>query len=186
VAVAELPGRVLAQDPGRLAGGVALDHSAVRLEVAAGARERGRVEPERVVVLRGEDHRRVGRDRVERGPRGRLGPVGVAPAEPAQPPAGRHGREPVDDAPDGVLQRPHPVQAHAAAGERPGREVDVRVVEAGQQAAAAEVDALGVGRRARGHAAGCDREPLDHRRAGVERADRAVLEEEVGPHPTRR
>ena len=51
---AELPGRLLAQNPRRLAVRVALDDAAVDLELAVREGERRRVEPERVVVLRPE------------------------------------------------------------------------------------------------------------------------------------
>ena len=51
VPLLEPPGRLLAQDAGRLAARVPLDDAALDLEVAVRERERRRVEPERVVVL---------------------------------------------------------------------------------------------------------------------------------------
>ena len=51
IALVEAPRRLLPQDARRLAALVALDHAALHLEVAAGERERRRVEPERVAVL---------------------------------------------------------------------------------------------------------------------------------------
>ena len=62
VALAELPRRLLAQHAGRLAALVALDDAARHLEVAVRAGERGRVEPERVVVLRDQRGRDVAGD----------------------------------------------------------------------------------------------------------------------------
>src|SRR5262249_10182696 len=53
-ALPEAPGGLLAQDTRRFALRVAFDDAALDLEVAAGNCERGRVEPERVVVLRPE------------------------------------------------------------------------------------------------------------------------------------
>jgi hypothetical protein len=82
----ELPRRLLVEDAGRVAALVANDDTAVDLEVAARERERRRVEPERVVVLRDQHRRAVAHDLVERLPRRRtVGPVGIAPALPAHP-----------------------------------------------------------------------------------------------------
>ena len=84
VAVAERPGRVLAQDAARL------DHAAGHLERRVGALQRRAVQPERVVVLRHQRHGHVRHRAVERLAGRRLGPVALAPAEPAQPAARRH------------------------------------------------------------------------------------------------
>ena len=65
VAVAELPGRLLAEDPGRPPLGVPLDDAAVDLEVAVRRGERRRVQPDRVVVLRDQDGRRPTRRLVQ-------------------------------------------------------------------------------------------------------------------------
>src|SRR5205807_4364467 len=48
-ALLEAPGRLLAQNPGRRATLVAFDHAAGHLELAVRHRQRGRVEPQRVV-----------------------------------------------------------------------------------------------------------------------------------------
>jgi hypothetical protein len=184
VAVAEAPGRVLAQHAGGLPGGVAFDHPSGRVQVAAGVRQRGRVHPHRVVVLRREDHGPVGGDLVERRARWRVGPVGVAPAQATHPGARRDRGQAVGHAGHRVGARARALEPDLPLPQRPGRKVDVRVVEAGQDAGAAEVDPAGVGRRRGRHPTACDSQPLDHRRGGVERANRAVLEEEVGLHPT--
>ena len=142
VAVAEAPGRLLAQHARRLAALVPLDDAAVDVEVAARGRERGRVQPDGVVVLRDQERRRLAGDLVERLLR-RLGarrPVAVAPAVATQPAAGRdlgrgHARQ-------GLLQRGAAVELHLPLRERPGREVDVGVGEGGQDAAPAEVHGL--------------------------------------------
>ncbi len=192
VAVAEAPGRLLAQDPGRLARLVALDDAAVHVEVAAGGGERGRVEPGGVVVLRDQDRRRLAGDLVERLLRrldSRL-PVAVPPAVAAQPAPGRdlglaHARE-------RLVDRRAAVQLHLALRERPGREVDVRVGEGGEDAAAAEVDDVRAGERglvdadaARDVRAG-DRERPSGRQRRIERADDPVLENHgAEPSPNR-
>ena len=177
----EAPRRLLVEHAGRLAGLVPDDDAALDLEVAARERERGRVEPERVVVL-GDQHRRpVAHDLVERLPRGRaVGPVGVAPALAAQPaPGWRRGAHPVER----LGERRAVVQLDVALRQRPGREVDVRVGEAGQDAATAEVDRLRARQRGLVHpdAAGDplarDPERGDGRQRRVERADRPVAED---------
>ena len=118
VGVAEVPGALLAQDARRLAALVALDDTARHLELALHARERGRVEPERVVVLGHERHGDVARDCVERLLR-RLGgrsPVAAPPAEPAQPASARDvGDSAVPRAPTPRPARPCPRAAPGAA-----------------------------------------------------------------------
>src|SRR6476659_5000841 len=89
VPLAEAPGGLLAQHARRLAVRVALDDASVNLEIAAGAGERSRVEPERVVVLRPERGRPLPGDLVERAARRMLRPVGIAPAVTAEPLAPR-------------------------------------------------------------------------------------------------
>jgi hypothetical protein len=80
----EAPRRLLVEDSGRLAAVVPDDDAAVDLKVACGERERRRVEPQRVVVLRDQHRRPLGLDLVERLPRRRpVGPIGIAPALPA-------------------------------------------------------------------------------------------------------
>ena len=93
VAVAKQPGRALAHDPGRLAALVAFDHAARHVELVR-LRERGAVEPERVVVARRQRHRSLADDAIERPAGRRLAPLAVAPAQTAQPAlAGRGGRD---------------------------------------------------------------------------------------------
>src|SRR5205823_2440630 len=90
VALLEAPRRLLAQHAGRLARRVTLDHAALDLEVAAGERERGARQPDRVVVLGDHRRREVAGGRVQALPR-RLAmrvPVAAPPAvatEPAPP-----------------------------------------------------------------------------------------------------
>ena len=137
---AELPRGLLAQDPRRLAGRVALDDAALDLEVAVGARERGRVEPGGVVVLREEQRRDVARDLVERGGRRLLVPLGRSPAVATDPAAVSGMRA---NALERVREARRTVELHLPLRERPGREVDVRVGEAREDAASAEIDDVG-------------------------------------------
>ena len=109
-----------------------------------------RVQPQRVAVVRAQRDRDVGRDRVERRRRGRS-PAGHSssrqPRPRIQPPAdGAGARDPRHR----LGERARVEQGELAPGERPGREVHVRVGEAGQHAAAREVDALGAARRVGG------------------------------------
>ena len=95
-----------------------------------------------MVVLRDQDRRRLARDGVEQLLR-RLDPgcpVAVAPAVAAQPASGRDLG--LAHAGERLLDRRAAVQLHLALRERPGREVDVRVGEGGEDAAAAEVHDL--------------------------------------------
>ena len=77
----------------------------------------------------------------------------------------------------------HTLELHLALGERPGREVDVRVGEARKDAAAAEIDDIRTGKRqlvrpdpAR-HVRPGDRERSGRRQRRIHRADDAVLED---------
>ena len=94
VPLLEPPRGLLAEHAGRLAVLVALDDAARDVEVAVRERERGRVEPERVVVLRDQPGGRVAGDRVEVVARrlARRLPVAAAPAVPAQPAAWARAR----------------------------------------------------------------------------------------------
>src|SRR4029077_2422674 len=65
VPLLEAPRGFLAQHTGRLAARVAHDDAALDLEVAVRKCERGRVEPERVVVLRDQRRGTLTGDRVE-------------------------------------------------------------------------------------------------------------------------
>jgi hypothetical protein len=104
-------------------------------------------------------------------------------AKPAQPATGRHlarrGRDPLER----LVQRLRPFQAHLSLRERPRREVDVRVVESGQHAAAVEVDALRRGERGLVHADSAgdpvarDRERPRRRQRRLERPDDPVFED---------
>ena len=141
VAVAELPGRLLAEDARRLAVLVELDDAARDLEVAVRGGERRRVEPERVVVAGHQRGRRVAGHRVERLP-GRLdrGRPVAAPPAPAAEPAARLGteRRPSTRASASSSEDvPSRRTSRCASAQR--RKVDVRVAEAREDAAAAEV-----------------------------------------------
>ena len=144
VLVAEVPGALLAQHAGRLAALVADDDTALDLEVAVRVRERGRVQPERVVVAGDQRGRRVAGDAVERLLRrlGRRRPVAGAPARAAEPASRLGCARRLGDTLQRLVERGGVLQPDLPLRERPGREVDVRVGEAGQDAAAAEVDAL--------------------------------------------
>ena len=146
-----MPARLLAQHAGRLAAVVELDDPAGYLQVAVGAGERRRVEPDRVRVAGHQRHRPVGDDLVEgflRRLDGRR-PVRAAPAAAAQPP----GRPPcvhwqrLAHARECLLERARVLEPHLVLRDRPGREVHVGVAEPGNGAAAAEVDALRAGQR---------------------------------------
>jgi hypothetical protein len=149
IRVAEVPGALLAQDAGRLAGLVPLDDAARHLELAVREREGGRVEPERVVVLRHERGGDGTRDRVEVGLRRLHGrrPVAAPPAEAAQPAPLRCLAHRGGNPGERLVERLGSFEPHLALRQRPRREVDVRVREARQDAAPAEVDALGARER---------------------------------------
>ena len=180
----EAPGRLLAQDPGRLAAGVALDHAAGRLEVAARERERRRVEPQRVAVVRAQRDRRVRHDRVERA-RGR---AARRPATARRASRGRGSSRPRAPwrahACDGLAERARVEQRELATRERPRGEVHVRVGEARQRAAAREVEALRAARRVGGVVEhGGDAVAVEQERRGggprrVHRADRPAVQEQ--------
>jgi hypothetical protein len=144
VDVAEVPGALLSEDAGRLAALVPLDDPSRYLEVAVGQGKGRGVEPVRVVVLRHQRHRDVARDGVERLPRrlNRRRPRAASPAESAQHPPGRGVLHGGGDPSQRVFERGRVLQANLLADERPGRKVDVGVVEPGHHAASAEVDPL--------------------------------------------
>ena len=114
VPLLELPRRLFAEHAGRLAAGVALDDAALDVELAVCELERGRVEPDRVVVLGDHRGRHVRCDRVEILPR-RLAlrrPVAAAPPVAAQPaPRGR-------GAPSGCARAPRRVTRSRRASPR--------------------------------------------------------------------
>ena len=116
-------------------------------------RERGRVDPQRVVVLRHEGDGHVAGDGVERLLRRLRGrrPFAAPPAEAAQPASRGHLADRRGDARQRVVQRLRALEPDLSLGERPRGEVDVRVGEAREHAAPAEVDAVGA-RRARSRA----------------------------------
>ena len=122
--------------------------------------ERRAVDPERVVVLRHQRRGHRAGHAVERSELGRLRRVALAPARgdaASRPPARarappRRARAPRHAS---ALPRAGPAAARATGGE-----VDVRVGEAGQHAAAAELDARGVRRRPLGDDPGAHRQLL--------------------------
>ena len=141
--LAEAPRGFLAQHSGRLATRVTLDDSAFDLEISLRESERRRVQPQRVQVLRPERGRRVTRELVQRLLRGLSFPLRRAPALAAYPATSRLvGTYPLER----LGERADAVEPQVTPAERPGREVDVRVREAGDDAAAAEIDHLGRGK----------------------------------------
>jgi hypothetical protein len=191
IALLEPPRRFFEEDTGRLPVGVALDEPAVGLEVAARQRERGRVEPQRVVVLRDQRGRPVARDRVEVVLRRQPGvrPVGVPPAVAADPGALRPA---VTDPRERLVERRDVIQLDLVLRDRPGGEVHVRVGEARQDAASAEVDRLGACERclvhtdAAGNPVARDRHGTRDRQRRIERSDDAVLEDHAAETNERR
>ena len=177
---AELPCRLLAQDAGRLAGSVPLDDASLHLQVAVGERERGGIEPERVVVLRPEQRRSVSGRRVESLLRRLRVPLGRSPARPADPaPVARMA----PDALERLLEPRHALEPHVALRERPRRKVDVRVREPGHDTPPTEVDDVRCGEDGlvNPHAAG-DPIPGDGERTRrgqrrIHGADDAVLQD---------
>ena len=131
-----------------------------------------------MVVVGEERGRNVARDGVERLLRRRRGPVRVAPAEAAEDAARRVG---ASHPAERLVERRRALEPHLSQRERPAREMDVRVREAGQYAAAAEVDDVGARQRrlVRADAAGDplagDRQGALDGHARVHRANDAVL-----------
>jgi hypothetical protein len=127
VRVAEVPARLLAQDAGRLAALVELDHAAGNLEVAVRARERRRVEPDRVGVARHQRHRGLAGDVVEHLARrlDRRLPLAAPPAAATQPPPLLDARQRVPHERHRFLDRPGLLEPDLVLRDRPGREVDV-------------------------------------------------------------
>ena len=177
---AELPGGLLPQDSRRLARRVPLDHASVDLQIAVRAGERGGVEPGRVVVLREEERRGVTGDRIERGSRRLLVPLRRSPAVAADPAAAPRMRA---NALERLGEARHTLQLHLPLRERPGREVDVRVGEPGEDAAPAEIDDLGAGKDGLVRAdPSCDVRAGDRKRTRgrqgrIQRADDAVVQD---------
>ena len=171
VAVAEGPRRVLAQDA------ALLDHSSRHLERPVGALERRAVHPERVVVLRHQRHRQVRHGAVERLAGRRLGPVALAPAEAAQPAALRDASPRLHHAVERLLQRAHALEPRLPQPERPGREVHVRVGEAGQHAALAQLDHPGAGLVVVHDPRAANGQPPHDGGSRVERSDRPAGEQ---------
>ena len=182
VPLAEAPRRLFAQDAGRLTGRVALDDAARHLEITIGPHQRRGVEPQRVVVLRPERGRALAGDLVERLPRRVLCPCGIAPAVPTDPLAPCAVRP---DAAERLGEGRDAVELDVAAGERPRREVDVRVGERGQDAAAAKIDVVGRGEgvlvrpHASDDAIAGDRQGAGRRERPVHRPYDAVREDHV-------
>ena len=171
VAVAERPRRVLAQDA------ALLDHAAGHLERPVGPLERRAVQPQRVVVLRHQRDRHVRHGAVERRARGRLGPVALAPAEPAQPAALAHVLARGHHAVERLLERARALEPRLPQPERPGGEVHVRVGEAGEEAALAQLDHA-LARLVVVHDPRAPNGQLPHRGGSrVQRSDRSAGEE---------
>ena len=185
VAVAERPARLLAQHACRLAALVTLDDAARHLEVPVRAGERGRVEPERVRVARHQRDRDVARQLVQLALR-RLDvrrPVAASPAAASQPCARPYPCERVAHTRDRFVERLRVLETQLLLRNGPRGEVDVRIREAGEHAAPAEVDDLGRGERrlvrpdpAGDPAPGDGERPRDRQR-GIEGANDAVLED---------
>ena len=183
VAFLEPPRRLLAQDSRRFALRVPLDHAALDLEIAAGQRERRRVEPERVVVLRDHRRGRLAGHLVELGRRwvGAAGPVAAPPPVPADHPPALARR--AGDPGKRLLERPAAVEGNLRLRERPGGEVHVRIGEPGHDHAAAEIDDLRRGKRRLVHAHATrdpvtgDRERALGRDLRIHRANEAVFED---------
>ncbi len=183
VAVSEAPGGLFAQNAGRLAGLVPLNHAAGHVEVAVRAAECGRVQPERVVVPCDQCRRRVAGDRIEIVP-GRLArgqPVAAAPAESAEPAPGGRTRRPAQPL-ERLIERGAPVELHLSLRDRPGGEVDVRVRQSGHDRVPTQVDDVRRGERrlvhadaSRHHVPG-DRERTRGRDLRVERPHEPVFE----------
>ena len=180
VAVPELPCGLLAENAGRRAALVALDDTSFHFELAAGQSERRGVEPERVVVVGEERRRYLARHGVERLLRRFARPLGVAPAETADDVAHRAGAA---HALERLLKRRRALETYLTQRERPGWKVHVRVGEAGQDAAAAEIDDVRarqrrlVGADPAGDGLARNGERALSRQAGVHCADGAVLED---------
>ncbi len=139
------PRGLLAQHAGRFAILVALDDSAFGVEIPLCEGECRRVQPQRVQILRPERGRSVTCGLVERVLRRLSIPFRRAPALPADPRASPLvSANPLEC----VRERPDAVEAQITLCERPGRKVDVRVVEARDDAPAADIDHLG-GRQGR-------------------------------------
>ena len=138
------------------------------LEVAVRARERRRVEPQRVVVARHQRDRHAARDRVEHLPVGSTSAPSRRSASrgrAASRPARARGAPPTRSSASSIVARA--LEPHLALRERPGREVHVRVGEAREHAAAAQVDALG---RWRARSRACRRRRRPARRRSRARA----------------
>ena len=137
--LAEPPRRLFPQHSGRLARRVALHDAAFDLEIPSCEGKRGRVQPQRVEVLRPQRGRCLAGDLVERLLRGLRLPVRRSPTLTADPAGPRScSSHPVER----LGQRSDSVQAHIALTQRPGGEVDMRVREPGDDTPPAEVDDL--------------------------------------------
>ena len=182
VPIAEPPARLLAENARRLSASVALDDSAVDVQVAVGPRKCGRVDPQGMRVVGKQRNRHLAGDLVERLLRRRRRPRRIPPASPAQPAALAHGPEPIPDASQRLLHGRDALQPNLPLSDRPRREVDMRIREARDDAASAEIDAVGARQRhlvrsdpARDPVA-CDRERGRSRERRLQRPHDASLE----------
>ena len=149
--------------------------------------ERGRVEPEAVAVLRHQRDRHVGATASSASfvgsPRGSHSrsrqPVPRIQRPPEPRHRGGHSR-------DRLLEVARALEPHLALGDRPLHEVDVRVGESGQDAAAAEIDPLRARQRVLVHADAArdqparDRERARRRQRRLHRPHDPVLEDHAG------
>ncbi|MBA3375028.1 MAG: hypothetical protein H0U00_04320 [Actinobacteria bacterium] len=177
---AKAPCRLLAQDAGQLAVLVTLDDSALDVEIPVCEGEGCGVQPKRVQILRPERGRSVTCDLVEHVLRRLRLPFRRAPPLPADPrPSPLVRANPFER----VCERTNAVEPEITLSERPGREVNVRVGEARDDAPAAEIDDVGgrEGGLVRTHSA-CDplardRECASDWKRRVHRADDTVFED---------
>ncbi len=171
----------LVQGAGRVARGVALDAPVGRVGcpgVEPGDLERAGVDPGHVVRAARQEHRPVGDDAVEVLGRGHAtGEVRLVPAAAGDPRGVRPGGGVLRDAPQAVVAPGGPAEVAAHAFETALHGVDVRVGEARQQQAIAEVDHLGTGtggvegvRAQRDDASGADRDGADVTRPAEQHA----------------
>ncbi len=186
----DTPGRVFGQDAGRLAGRVTFDqaiHGIGRLPRDAGQRERARGQPERVVIVGPERDWAVAQRLVEDRP---VRPRAVE--ETIEPPTGA-------DQPAVAGVRRHRLRTCAGrlagveSGEslldRPGSEVHVCVDEPGHHHAPSEIDPFRRHLRRvafpglhalRDSPVARDGQRAEARQGGVERVDRAALDDHAG------
>ena len=163
---------------------VEFDDAARDGEIAVGAGESSRIQPERVLVLRPQRHRHVTRDGVEvvAGGLWPAGPVAAAPAVTDEPSGGVSARNlccGLLHSDNSLGERDAALEPQLPLREGPGRVVDVGVAETRDDAAPAEIDSLRPRQRrlvradASRDAVTCDGEGRRGRKRELHRADRA-------------